>query len=113
MPNIFDGTEDMIDNNEEESKANWEAWKEHEELIDSSFGLLHNFITAVVDQFKGSETCSSCNCYKGVHIPEGFKELVLNHEHDIKDNLDTISRGYRTNQQAMFQLMSSSKPSNN
>jgi len=28
MPNIFDGTEDMIDNNEEESKANWEAWKE-------------------------------------------------------------------------------------
>ena len=113
MPNIFDETEDMLDNNEEESKANQEEWNEHEELIDSCFGLLHSFISAVHDQFKGSETCSSCNCYKGIHIPEGFKELVLNHEHDIKDNFNIIARGYKTNQKLMLHLMSSSKPSNN
>ena len=110
MSNIFDQTEDMMDENEEESKANWEAWNEHEQLIENSFKLLHTFIFAIHDQFKHSETCQE-GIY--VHIPEGFKELVVEQEYHIKDCFNTLARGYKQNQQAMFHLMAENKPSNN
>ena len=111
MPNIFDETEDINDSSEEESKANWQAWNEHEQLIDTSFNLVHNLITAIYDQLKGSETCISASDY--VHIPEGFKEFLLTNELHIKDSFNTLASGYRQNQQAMFHLMAEKKPSNN
>ena len=110
MKNIFDETEDINDNSEEESKANWEAWNEHEQLVSTSFDLIHSFISAVTDQFKHSEPCQE-GTY--VHIPEGFKELIVEQEYHIKDTFNILARGYRTNQQAMFHLMAEKKPSNN
>ena len=115
MSNIFDQTEDMMDENEEESKANWEAWNEHEQLVDTSFDLLFNFISAVYDQFNKSKTCLAVHTmeHNYVHLPEKFKEFLLSNENHIKDTFNTTVRAYRTNQQAMFHLMAEKKPSNN